>query len=110
MFCLFYSLLRGQFSGKGKGLLSRVNGVKIAVAHAQAAFNALFAVDNMHLLGTASDGPYWAKPCTLGAATALRGVNLVNNQIFADFGRTALIFNMGDVLITEILNGGKHGV
>ena len=86
------------------------NGVKAAVAHAQAAVDALVLVDGVRAFDGAGDSIHRAVAGAESAALALVGINLKVDEVAAYSGRAALLHHMGDILIPEVFQGGQHRI
>ena len=85
---------------------------RLEPAHLKAS-SALYAsrlVYNVRLLGRSAYALHGAIACAGGAADAFYGINLVIYQRLALLCRAAVIFNVGELLLAELLERTEHRV
>ena len=90
--------------------LSLIDGAELTFLHAGAALDTLVLVDDMGILHGADDGAGRAGSRAERTAAALIPVNVVGEQSLADSGGTALLLDVGLILVTEIPQSGENRI
>lgn len=64
----------------------------------------------MNLILAAAYGPDRTLPETNHASLAFLGVDIVRDKRFTDISGAAFLFNMSNILIPEVSQGGQYGI